>query len=142
MHNKDETALHRAGPADPDLIARRRARISQLIGHKAGGAGLAAASGLEDLLRRKLVAWADATLAGTAAESAEPIQGTPYNRAGLERLLTALKTRAQSADTAAGKAARAFLRFISAAPDEAQVDGISVAKLQRLASAARRGGPN
>lgn len=134
---------------DPATRARRRDRLQTLLAKggfnppaAARPAAPAQALGgkVPALLRNKGVQSAYRMLVDTPPDADGMVADTPFSVAGLKKLVESIKARSGQDGQAGSKAAQALLTFMApAGPDEDQVEGLSVAKLQRLAKLARPG---
>ncbi len=148
MAENDNSLPGRVDLNDPRLRARRRERIQTLLGksgrHSATQRperGAQTGGGLEDLLRSKSLQRAYGVLTETPVDGQGTVPETPFTVAGLKKLLGTLQARADQDGQPGAKVAQGLLRLLAPSEDgEAQLEGISVAKLQRLAKFAKRGG--
>lgn len=134
---------------DQATRARRRERLQTLLAK--GGRSVAVApqpaaarpamgGKLNDLLRNKGLQRAYRLLVDTPADDEGMVADTPFSVAGLKKLVGSIKARSGQDGQAGSRAAQALLTFMApASPEEAQVEGLSVAKLQRLAKLAKSG---
>lgn len=143
----DEATTGAVQLSDAEARARRRARIHLLIGKKgrAGGAarpqaGGRGAGGFQGAAQNMLVQRAQGILTETEADEDGMVPDTSFTVAGVKKLIELLRTRSEAEGRPGAKMAKSLLKFLSTSDDsEAQVEGVSVAKLQRIAKFAERG---
>jgi hypothetical protein len=147
MADNDNALTGRVDLNDPDLRARRRARIQTLLA-KSPGAGAKkrperrkAGAGLGDVLQNKALQRAFRVMTDTPDEGDGMVPDTPFTVAGVRKLVSTLQTRAEQEDQAGGKVASGLLKFLAPSDDsDPQAEGVSISKLQRLSKLAKRAG--
>lgn len=132
---------------DPATRARRKERLQTLLAKggrsvpvaaKPAAAGPAMGGKLTELMQNKGLQRAYRLLVDTPADEEGMVADTPFSVAGLKKLVGSIKARSGQDGQAGSRAVQALLTFMApASPEEAQVEGLSVAKLQRLAKLAR-----
>ena len=142
-----------AKAAQAKRLAKGRDRLTNIL-NKTGGAGekAAAAGGakaprpslneqIEELLKNRNLQRAYRVLSKTPIDGDGKVADTPFTVAGVKRLVEMLKGRADQDGATGAKAASSFLKLMAAGKDaKDSVEGLSVAKLQRLAKLAERSG--
>ena len=155
-----------AGGGDPALSdeerkARRRARLRTLTGQApAGAGGTSGGDGDADWLsgtgagkgggmgggapemRRKAAARVYRMLTNTPPDETGMVEGTPFSKTGVARLMEGLRERAANEGQPGAKVAAGLLNFLAPSEGEPEVHGASLDRLQRVArtASARLGG--
>lgn len=89
--------------------------------------------------RRKMVIKIHGLLTKTPADERGVVDGTPFSKTGVERLMEVLRKRASDDSQSGAKAAQGMLKFLSSGePGSAEIGGASVDKLQWVAKMGKR----
>lgn len=135
--------------ADAERKAKRRSKLRSLAGKRPSSAeGIAApdttgsvpqveAEGGNTAARRKAIGRIYRVLSETPADDTGMVEGTPFTKAGVLRLLETLKARTAKEGQPGAKVAAGILKFMSPKEGEAHVHGVSLERLQRVAKTAK-----
>ena len=118
-----------ASDTENPTAKKRRARIAAAMGD---------AGSDKRKTRRKLVAKMYRLLTKAPAEDGAKIADTPFSAAGVERLMTLLKKRADEPGEAGAKASAGMIKFLAGDDDGEKVAGASVEKLRWIAKMGKR----
>ncbi len=89
--------------------------------------------------RRKIVSKMYSLLIKTPAGDDGAVEGTPFSRSGVERLMSVLQKRADEPGVQGAKAAAGMLKFLSVDDEsDENINGASVEKLRWIAKMGKR----
>lgn len=140
-----------AGLVDDARKEKRRNRLQSLMGRRsdeaaaisvtaapaAMGAGpMGEVEGADAQARRKAIARIYRVLTDTPADDGGMVEDTPFSKAGVARLMETLRGRAANEGQPGARVAAGLIKFLTPKDGEAEVHGVSLERLKRVAKTA------